>query len=365
VSDCARILTVAHEKWTGILPLGTMVILASGCFWLKKGTEDRMDKILALPVVNGVFPRPNEGRIRGVFFHHHVGRVFRLGERGHPVLLCPFVTDLGQIYPLGVLVEVRRVWTEEVFAPDRETRVLAPFVEVVGRGRARARGFSLTNGVLIAEGVEMVDLDKIRNRGYPVIDGAGWQAVAGTTEMTGPGDVYMEIEGIDLDSRERLKIGAKVGDLVAGEQAHTLEHALIRSLNQFALATPKTVLACWRTEADELKRSVDWGFRYRRPELFGVTSSGACGNPLTDLAHFYLSREMLKSLKRGQSWWESLEEARSRTLSRLVSHLEITTEAGLRILQGLKKGMYHDDQAVRYRTVREALRRFPADPWRV
>ncbi|MCL4423937.1 MAG: hypothetical protein M1553_00455, partial [Firmicutes bacterium] len=147
------------------------------------------------------------------------------------------------------------------------------------------------------------------------------------------------------------------------EQAHTLEHSIIRSLQQNGICTQKTLTVSMKRETDELKQSVEMAYRYQRPEFFGVTSSGSCGNPLSNLAQFHLVGELVEKLKEGASLFESLEVARRKTLSKLSGELELSTQKGLRCLQGLKKGMFHDDTVLGKDLLRRVLGRFPFSPW--
>ena len=71
------------------------------------------------------------------------------------------------------------------------------------------------------------------------------------------------------------------------ETAHTVEHAVIRSLKRHAMVTLKTLRECMKEETDALKASLSVGYSLKMPG-FGITSSGMW-KPLTGLAHFYLS----------------------------------------------------------------------------
>ena len=181
--------------------------------------------------------------------------------------------------------------------------------------------------------------------------------------MKAPNDLPMTIYGVEYESGNEVSLSGNVGGLLSPEQAHTIEHAIIRSLQKYAMCTPKTLAKAVLEEGRELKRSVEIGYKLRRPEVFGVTSSGACGNPLTNLAQFYLAKEMVESIDEGYSIIESMETARRKALSKLTDELELTTEIGLRALQGLKKGMLHDDSPIAQKYTKRVLRRFPPSPW--
>jgi hypothetical protein len=198
---------------------------------------------------------------------------------------------------------------------------------------------------------------------YPTISGAGWTPIGGFTEARSPEDIMITIEGFDNTTGSRLNIEAQVGRLLSEEQAHTVEHALIRAITTYLLVTPKTLHDSLQREADELKRSIDLGMALELPEIFGVTQSGACGNPLTHLARVYMWDELLERIKEGQSPLESLTGARRKTLSKLTQELEINTEAGIRTLQTLKKGMKHQDTPIPPGQLGEVIKRFPISPW--
>ena len=50
-------------------------------------------------------------------------------------------------------------------------------------------------------------------------------------------------------------------------------------------------------------------------------------------------------------------------MSQLTEDLGLTTEPGLRALQGLKKGMKHDDSPLSLELCKKILGRFPLEPW--
>jgi hypothetical protein len=116
-------------------------------------------------------------------------------------------------------------------------------------------------------------------------------------------------------------------------------------------------------ETSELKQSVETSIRFSLPEALGVTRSGACGNPMTNLARFYLAREFVSNVEAGRSLNESLTKARRRTMSQLTQDLGLTMQPGLRALQGLKKGMSHDDTPLKINICKKVIGRFPFDPW--
>ena len=156
----------------------------------------------------------------------------------------------------------------------------------------------------------------------------------------------MTIYGIDLETSREVSITANLGGLVGKEQAHTIEHAIIRALSTYGLCTPRTMMESLVKETTELKQSLEFSIRHTMPEALGITASGICGNPLTNMAQFYLAQEFVDNIKAGKKLNDSLANARRATMSQLTSDMGLTMQQGLRTLQGLKKGMSHDDSIV-------------------
>ncbi len=321
-----------------------------------------MDQYL-VPVINGVLPRPGGGEVTGIFLDPMTARM--LSELGpdSTVVLCPYDPAGDRIYPAGVLTRILSLWVQDVFLYGPQTRISALFARVLGEERVRLRSVGSRHNLMIAAGITKLDVSALRAEQYPVIDGAGWQPLGGNTEMKSPRDLPITIHGVEYESGARVHIDGNVGGVVPPEQAHTLEHAIIRSLQTYAMCTPKTLAKAIVREGRELEASVEMGYKLKRPEVFGVTSSGACGNPMTNLAHFYLAKEMVEGIEDGRSVIESLESARRKALSQLTDELELTSETGLRALQGLKKGMLHDDNPLAQKHLRKVINRFPPSPW--
>lgn len=316
-----------------------------------------------IPVVNGVLPRPDGGALRGIFLDPSAARTLqRLGGES-PCLLLPYVHDRERVYPAGVAVKAGKMWTQEVYLLEPQRKVRALFAQVQGVGRYRSSGFRLEKGMLVAEDAEPLDLGELRGEGYPCIEGGGWQALEGQTLRKGYDDLPVAIHGVDYEHGSPLELAANLGGLLSPEHAHTVEHGIIRCLNQYGLCTPRTLAAALAAEASELRHSIDVGYKLRAPEIFGVTSTGSCGNPMAHLAQFHLAREILKGVESGQSLLESVETGRKRALSRIAEDLELTTTGGLRVMQGLKKGMWHDDSRLDSTTLVRVLQRFPPSPW--
>ncbi|MCR4399099.1 MAG: hypothetical protein NUV93_09090 [Firmicutes bacterium] len=316
-----------------------------------------------VPVANGVFPRSEGGSIRGVFLDPVTATFMQRVGTGGSCLLLPYSVERGQMYPMGVIGRLDQVWLQGIFNPYVGVHATALLAEVSGMGRGKAGKFTFSDGLLIARDVETVEIGALWSGGYPVIDGAGWMAVEGHTEMKGPTDLPITICGYDLENGERLELRGNVGGVVPPERAHTLEHAIIRCLREYAICTPKNLSEAMVSETEELKESLEFGFALRKPEMFGMTASGRCGNPLTNLAHFYLAKEFIENLREGRTPGDSLESARLTALSRLASDLGINTRPGLRVMQGLKRGMMHDDTRLSPSSLKRVLRRFPSSPW--
>ncbi len=316
-------------------------------------------RVPVVPVTNGMIPRPSQ-EITGVFLDDWVKKVLSVAGPGGTVLLLPYSPAIG-LYPVGSAVSIEDAWKRNVIvSPSFRVRE-AVFAHVAGKTTAKAEGFEVEDGALIATGVEAVDLRALRQT-YPVVDGSGWTATEGSTEARSEQDIRVEICGNAHDG-DPVTLSGNLGGLVSPEIAHTIEHALIRALSTYVLATPKTLRDSMVSEARDLKDSMAVGYKLKMPEFFGVTSTGMCGNPLTGLAHFYLDDEFQKNLRRGDSLPESIRSARLSALSRVTDELDLSTQRGSRVLQGLKLGMMHDDSPVPTEQLKAVLRRFPLSPW--
>lgn len=311
-----------------------------------------------LPVVNGAIPRLS-GELTGVFLDDWTKRIFE-ASRGSLVLLLPFNNDTG-LYPVGTAVSIEDAWSQQVIAAGTYDVIEAMFVRVVGKATFRAGEFRVERGLLLTSDPERINLSELRDT-YPLIDGAGWTALEGSTEARNPQDIRVKISGVAHDG-EDVALSGNLGGVVSRESAHTIEHAIIRSLSRYSMVTPKTLRESIKEETDALKTSLEIGYRFRMPEFFGVTSTGMCGNPLTGLAHFYLADELRHNLDGGASLTASLEDARLSALSKVTGDLELTTRRGARVLQGLKHGMMHDDAVLDSDRLKAVLRRFPLSPW--
>jgi len=317
--------------------------------------------IFALPIVNGVLPRPNGGVLQGVFLDPYFAKMLVNLGVGSKVLLLPISREDQSLYPVGVRARIEDLWTEKV-APFDNARAL--FVKVLGRERTRARSFEFTDEGLLAKGIEPLDIQQLREMGYPVICGAGWHPTGGyTTFDNNRQNIEITIYGFELQTGKDVAIQGRLGGEIEPEKAHTVEHAIIRSLKNYAMCTPKTLRICMERETEELKWSVEVGIAHKLPEVFGVTKSGICGNPLTQMASYYLSEEFTKQIKSGASLIESITQARNKTVSKLTKDMEISTKKGERSLQGLKKGMFHDDEPEELIVLKRVISRFPASPW--
>ncbi len=317
--------------------------------------------ILILPVVNGILPRPYGGRITGMFIMEHGGKMLADMGVGRDVLVCPWVLDNQALYPVGVIARIMDMRPQTVMNEDG-TKVPMVMAVLEGRGQARWHTLQVAGAYVVSGDVESIDLKNMTGQ-YPSVSGAGWLPSGGYTEFRDNTDIPVVLYGSDLETGKEVNIRANLGGLVGQEQAHTIEHAMIRSLRTFGLCTPKTLIDSLRKETDELKRSVECSFRFAMPELLGVTASGACGNPMTNLAQFYLAKEFLDNVRAGKALNESMEVARRSTMSQLTQDLGLTAQSGLRVLQGLKKGMKHDDTPLKLEICKKVLARFPFDPW--
>ena len=213
-------------------------------------------------VANGAMPRVG-GEITGVFLDSWTKRVFR-ARRGSPVLLLPFSGSTG-LYPVGTAVAIEESWAQQVIAAPSLKVIEALFARVTGKATVKAGGFHSADGILFAANPEVIDLAKPEH--LSVIDGAGWRASQGSTEARGRHDIRVSIYGISHGGEE-VVLSGNLGDLVDAEEAHTIEHAIIRSLSQYAMVTPKTLRECVRDETEDLKASLEIGYRLKMPEVF-------------------------------------------------------------------------------------------------
>jgi len=294
-----------------------------------------------MPVMNSVLPRVG-GNISGIVLEPSLMRmVMSLGVGGE-VFVVPVPPGTTTLFSVGMLCKIRKVYLEPIYrnaaAPELAQGV---FIDLEGKQVARAASFSAYGQSMRVESLEPLDFKEMRPS-YPVLSGHGWKPLGGYTEVSSQRDIEITIYGQSSED-EGVFISANVGGQISVEQAHTLEHAIIRSLNHYGLCSPRTLLTAWREETGELKASLSAGFKYKAPELFGLTESGACGNPLTHLAHFYMAKEFWTGVSQGKNIVESLTSARLKTLSHISQELEITSDSGLRVLQGLKRGMQHTD----------------------
>lgn len=316
---------------------------------------------MILPVANGVLPRPSGGRIQGAFIMEQGGVLLNQAGKGRDILVCPWVADSESLYPVGVIARIVDIETRTV--PDEtagEIQVILVVLE--GRGHARWHSLRQTGGIIFSTDIEHLDFYEMRKE-YPVISGAGWQPAGGFTEFRAASDIPVTIYGTDLATGQQISISANLGGLVEQEQAHTIEHAIIRSLRIYGLCTVRTLLDSILKETDELKKSIEYSIQFAMPEFLGRTATGACGNVMTNLAQFYMTQRFVDNLDAGNSLNESLHKARRAAMSQLTSELGLTMDREFRTLQGLKKGMSHDDTPLKVDICKRVLSRFPYEPW--
>lgn len=317
--------------------------------------------VYAIPIINGVLPRPKGGILQGVFLDPFFSKILTSAGIGGHIFIFPLSLDEKSFYPVGILARIEDMWMDKLL-PEDNTKAL--FARVLGRERCKAKKFVFTSEGLFAKGVERLDIHELRSSGYPVISGAGWHPTGGyTTFGSNKKDVQVTIYGFDLETGRDVGIIGHLGEEVAPEKAHTVEHAIIRSLKNYAFCTPKTLRESIERETEELKWSVEIGLAKKLPEVFGVTRSGICGNPLTHMASYYLTEEFQNQIDSGENIITSLDNARNKTLSKLTNEMGISTQRGKRKLQGLKKGMFHDDTPEEMKVLKRVLNEFPIDPW--
>lgn len=282
-------------------------------------------------------------------------------EPGENVFVCPLLPMDGSLYRIGVVakvVDLRR----QLFEMDGGEPV--SFLSMMIEGSTHARWDTLTTsgGFVMAEGLETQDFRRMRSD-YPVVSGAGWVPQGGFTEFRSLGDIPVTLYGSDTERNAAISMTGNLKGLVSLEAAHTIEHAMIRSLKTYGLCTARTLQESMRAETEELTWSVEKSMRYSLPEALGNTQAGVCGNPMTNMAHFYMFQELSESVRASGYSERSLMHARRTVMSRLTGELGLTTEPGLRALQGLKKGMRHDDSPLSLELCKKILGRFPLEPW--
>ncbi|BBB91304.1 MAG TPA: hypothetical protein PKA28_19980 [Methylomusa anaerophila] len=317
--------------------------------------------MLIMPVANGILPRPQGGKMSGMFILEHGGQLLKDVGVDREILICPWVVNEQELYPVGVIVRIVDIWDQRI-VDDSGNEISVLMATLEGRGHARWYTTGMTANYIYSTDVETLNLMKMRKE-YPAISGAGWLASGGYTEFRDKTDLPVTIYGQDLETGQEVSITANLGGLVEPEQAHTIEHSIIRALNTCCLCTPRTLIEAMMLETDELKKSVETSIKYTLPEALGVTASGACGNPMTNLAQLYLTQELAGNLEAGRSLYESLDKARRTTMSQLTEDVGLTMHQGLRVLQGLKKGMAHDDTLLKKDIYKKVISRFPFDPW--
>jgi len=313
-----------------------------------------------IPVLNGVLPRWDGGSIKGLFLEPFFIKTIENTGVGNEIFMCPYSSDTDSFYPIGI---IGRIEDMEIKEPPQPGNGEYLYAEIVGRRRGSAESFNIVSNGIIASGVKDINIEKMSAEGYPIICGAGWIATGGYTQTKSSSDITITIYGYELETGKKTGIFAEVSDIVPPEKAHSIEHGIIRSLKQYGLCTPETLRDSLILETQELKESVKTGFEFKLPETIGITSDGVCGNPMTNMAQFYLNQEFCNGIKDGYDYIESLEKARRRTLSKLEKELDISGDLNMRTLQGFKKGMFHDDSRSSLGILEKVINCFPMNPW--
>ena len=318
--------------------------------------------ILILPVANGVLPRPENGRISGMFVQDQGGQLLAELGVGQDILACPWIGEENTLYQIGVICRILEMAEQSVQDSEgQEYKVLVAHLE--GCGHARWNSLLQAGSYTLTNDMERMDF-RLSRSDYPVISGAGWMPSGGYTEFRSAMDIPVTLYGQDLQDGREISMSANLGGLVSQEQAHTVEHAIIRALRTYGLCTARTLMASMTKEMDELKHSLDFSIRHTRPEALGLTATGACGNAMTNLAQTYLADDVMANLAAGRSLDEAMRKARQTTMSQLTQDLGLTMQSGIRVLQGLKKGMSHDDTPLKPEICRKIIRQFPLEPWK-
>jgi hypothetical protein len=317
--------------------------------------------MLVMPVANSILPRPDGGRIIGMFLKEQGEQILSEVGEGQDIFVCPWLVATQSLYPIGIITRIMDMETQ-MLGDEDGVEGLALLATLEGQAHARWHTLRTTQHGVVSSDIELMNF-KLMRKEYPAISGAGWLPSGGYTEFCGQTDIPVTIYGTDLENGSEVSMTANLGGLVEKEQAHTIEHAIIRALSTYGLCTPRTLMDSLLLETNELKQSVEFSIRHTMPEALGITASGACGNPMTNLAQFYLAQEFVDNVRAGKSLNASLANARRVTMSQLTSNIGLTMQQGLRTLQGLKKGMSHDDTLLKMETYKKVIGRFPFEPW--
>ena len=313
-----------------------------------------------IPVVNGILPRPGGGRSIGGFLEGKTGQMPKL-ERGENVFVCPLVPADGVLYRIGVVAKVIDLHRQVFEVPGSKP---ISFLSMMVEGVTHARWDTLLtdHGFIMADGLEPQNFRMMRGD-YPIISGAGWIPQGGFTEFRSLGDIPVTLYGQDVERNVAVSMTGNLKGLVSLEAAHTVEHAIIRSIKTYGLCTARTLQDAMQKETEELTWSVEKSMQYALPEVLGATQAGVCGNPMTNLAQFYMFQGIAEKTDDTADADSVLKQIRRKTMSQLTEDLGLTTEPGLRALQGLKKGMKHDDSPLSLELCKKILGRFPLEPW--
>ena len=147
----------------------------------------------------------------------------------------------------------------------------------------------------------------------------------------------------------QVELDGEMGDAAVGLQARLMSKAL-RKLSGVMNKTNCTVIFI-----NQLREKI--GVMYGNPE----TTTG--GRALKFYSSVRVEIRRSEQIKQNDAVGFSLDKARRAVMSRLTGELGLTSEPGLRALQGLKKGMAHDDSPLGIDLCKKILRRFPLEPW--
>ena len=110
--------------------------------------------MLIMPVANGVLPHPDGGRIKGAFVMEQGGRLLATTGIGQEILICPWIVDEQELYPIGVIARIIEIAEQSVPDPESGQSIPVILVCLEGRGHARWRGAHSEAGLLFAADVE-------------------------------------------------------------------------------------------------------------------------------------------------------------------------------------------------------------------
>ena len=117
--------------------------------------------VLALPVANGVLPRPG-GSISGLFLDDFSLRTLSSLGAEATAFLVPLTQDGQALYPAGMLVRIDDLNRAQAVNPVTWNSEEVLVASLSGIAHAWARRFVVERGFVVAESVQELDLKELR-----------------------------------------------------------------------------------------------------------------------------------------------------------------------------------------------------------